>query len=309
MKKVMILLISLTISILLAACGAEPTATPSSSTLPAAPSTEAAAPREETLWTGVLYADFSYGTTGMEDELVREYPFEYSGEPKTAEELAAELSDLTGLDFFISAREGADGLAVDWAADSTLIAGLDDREQKEEFFFYDIDTLSWFMMDSLWQTLRDNLETENIYYTMNGGQELVLKEISSIRTFPSDIPYMGSPFYFAHSDIQGEEGGGPFAPTKGLWRLDGSLETASIEMDGLGGFTMYYASGSIETIGYLDYVDEYGDGTLRYDMYTMEDELICGFSFDAEDQFHMGNGDGAVYILDPQLPEMPEAVG
>ena len=96
---------------------------------------------------------------------------------------------------------------MDWAADSTLVAGLDDREQKEEFFFFDYDSQCWFMMDSLWRTLTENLDAENIYYTMDGGQELVLENLSSsINTFPSDVPYMGSGFYAAHDDVRGDEG-------------------------------------------------------------------------------------------------------
>lgn len=54
-----------------------------------------------------------------------------------------------GIGFSIAAAPAPDGLAVDWAKDSTLVAGLDDRAQKEEFFMYDVESLSWFMMDSL----------------------------------------------------------------------------------------------------------------------------------------------------------------
>lgn len=144
----------------------------------------------------VLYAVFS-----AED--VREYPIEYTGAQKTAEELADELSELTGLDFIITISKNSDGWIVDWSADSTLVAGLHDREQKEEFFFFDQDTLSWFMMDSLWRTLTENLDTENIYYTMDGGKELVFTELYPVSEFPSDVPYMGSEFYYAHTDVQG----------------------------------------------------------------------------------------------------------
>ena len=155
---------------------------------------------EESIRTDILYAVFG-------DEDVREYPIEYSGAKKTAEELARELSDLTGMDFTITASKTDDGLIVDWAADSTLTAGRDDREQKEDFRFYDYDSMSWFMMDSLWRTLTENLDAENIYYTMDGGQELVLENLSSsINTFPSDVPYMGSGFYAAHDDVRGDEG-------------------------------------------------------------------------------------------------------
>ena len=110
-------------------------------------------------------------------EDVREYPIEYTGSKKTADELADELSKLIGPDFSITASETDDGLIVDWAHDSTLIAGLDNREQKQEFFFFDNITLSWFMMDSLCRTLTENLGVENIYYTMNGGEKLVVYEM------------------------------------------------------------------------------------------------------------------------------------
>ena len=295
MKKLSIILASAMLACLLTACG---NAQPSDVTVTleleetsqsTAESTQSAA---ENTQTDILYAYF-----GAED--VREYPIEYTGDKKNAEELANELSALTGLDFNITSDKVDDGLTVDWAADSTLVAGLDDRVQKDEFFFFDHDTLSWFMMDSLWRTLTENLDTENIYYTMNGGEELVFDELYPVREFPSDVPYMGSDFYFAHSDVQGDEDN-LYARTEGLWRLYGATDTASIEMDGLGGFTMYYASGSVEASGYLECVDEYEDGNYRYDFYKIDGEFIGGFYFDSDTQFHIGNDDGAVYILDTQ---------
>ena len=148
---------------------------------------------EESIRTDILYAVFG-------DEDVREYPIEYSGAKKTAEELARELSDLTGMDFTITASKTDDGLIVDWAADSTLIAGRDDREQKEDFRFYDYDSMSWFMMDSLWRTLTANLDAENIFYTMDSGRNLVLEKMSPAITIPADAPYMGSTFYLSHDE-------------------------------------------------------------------------------------------------------------
>ena len=181
---------------LLAACGStSPSDEPASSK--AVEPTQSVSEAESTR-IDVLYAVFS-----AED--VKEYPIEYTGAKKTAEELAHELSELTGLDFIITASKADDGWIVDWAADSTLVAGLDDREQKEEFFFFDQDSLCWFMMDSLWRTLTENLDAENIYYTMDGGQELVFEELYSVNEFPYDIPYMGSEFYYAHADVRGDE--------------------------------------------------------------------------------------------------------
>ena len=256
---------------------------PNESTLPGA---------EESAQTDILYAVF-----GADN--VKEYPIEYTGAQKTAEELAQELSKLTGLDFNITASKTDDGWVVDWAAGSSLIAGLDNREQKEEFFFFDCDSLNWFMMDSLWQTLTTNLNAENIYYTMDGGTELTFEELYPVNEFPSDIPYMGSEFYFAHSDVRGDDEN-YYACTKGLWRLDGAADAASIEMDGLGGFAMYYADGAVEDTGYLECGDELNNGCLRYDMYNVEGEFIVGFYFDSDTQFHLVNEAVSVYLLDTQ---------
>ena len=135
------------------------------------------------------------------------------------------------------------------------------------------------------------------YYTMDGDKELAFEELYPVNEFPSDIPYMGSEFYFAHADVRGDEET-PYARTRGLWRLDGMTDTDSIEMDGLGGFTMYHASGSVEAAGYLECIDEYENGDFRYDLYTAEGELIVSFYFDSDTQFHLGNDDRSVYLLD-----------
>ncbi len=292
MKRTRFLVVIAMVLCLLAACGGSPATPTEPATQPPQTQPTDSAPT----WTAVLYADFSCGST--EAESIKEYPMEYTGSQKSAQELAQELSLLTGLDFAITVSQVSDGLTVDWAADSTLVAGLDDREQKEEFFFYDIHTLRWFMMDSLWRTLTGNLDVENVYYTMGGGRELSFEELSPVTTFPADIPYMGSGFYYAHSDDVGDDFTEALAATQGLWRLDGAPDTATIEMDGNGSFTMYFADGTIDTIGYLGCEDEYGDGSFRYDMYTQEGEWICGFYFDSPTQFHMGNSEGTVYILD-----------
>ncbi|MGN1410698.1 MAG: hypothetical protein ACI4XJ_11070 [Eubacteriales bacterium] len=243
---------------------------------------------EESTHTDVLYAVFSSAD-------VREYPIEYTGAKKTAEELADALSELVGLDFSITARETDDGLIVDWAADSTLIAGLDNREQKQEFFFFDNVTLSWFMMDSLCRTLTENLGVENIYYTMKGGEKLVVYELYPVNEFDSDIPYTGSDSYGVNSGVQDEEVG--FLDTKGTWKLDGEEDTASIDMDGIGNFIMYYADKSVEASGYLGYTGM-GNGELQYDCYTSEGEFIVSFCFDSWTQIHLVNDAGSVYKLD-----------
>ena len=287
------------ICINLTACGGTPVETNSSTstTTSEATTTTTSEATTTTATTTTTQTDILYAVFGADN--VKEYPIEYTGAQKTAEELAQELSKLTGLDFNITASKTDDGWVVDWAADSSLIAGLDNREQKEEFFFFDCDSLNWFMMDSLWRTLTENLNAENIYYTMDGGKELTFEELYPVNEFPSDIPYMGSEFYFAHSDVRGDDEN-YYACTKGLWRLDGAADAASIEMDGLGGFAMYYADGAVEATGYLECGDELNNGCLRYDMYNVEGEFIVGFYFDSDTQFHLVNEAVSVYLLDTQ---------
>ena len=149
--------------------------------------------------TAVLYTNM---TTGSDSPDIRAHQWEYSGE-LNAKVLADGLSELTGLDFVITVSNVNDGLSIDWAANSTLLANLGAREQKEDFRFSDADSMRWFMMDSLWLTLTKNLKVENIYYTMNGGKDLAFDELYPVQTFPPDLPYMGSAFFFAHADGQG----------------------------------------------------------------------------------------------------------
>ncbi len=101
MKKLSIFFTLAMLICLLAACGsASPSDAPVSSK-PAESSQSAA----ESTQTDILYAVFS-----AED--VKEYPIEYTGAQKTAEELANELSELTGLENVYMDQIGAFG-AVD----------------------------------------------------------------------------------------------------------------------------------------------------------------------------------------------------
>lgn len=150
---------------------------------------------------------FTNMTTGNSDPDIKQHEWFYTGE-LTYDQLAAGLSEITGLDFSVSIKEVADGLAVAWKPDSTLIANLGDQEQKEEFFFFDVDSMRWFMLDSLWLTLTGNFEVENVYYTDSEGQNLVIPGLYLIEEFPADLPYMGSAFFAAHSDGAGNLGYG-----------------------------------------------------------------------------------------------------
>ena len=61
---------------------------------------------DEIAQTDILYAVFNAQT-------IQEYSIEYTGAKKNAKELAAELTELTGLDFTITVSETDDGLIVD----------------------------------------------------------------------------------------------------------------------------------------------------------------------------------------------------
>jgi hypothetical protein len=146
-----------------------------------------------------LIVDFSCGS---DQENPQTYELGYDGE-LTPEKLAEGLTKLTGLDFRADFVRTEMGIEVMWANDSTLIAGLGDREQLDEFYFCDVDSLRWFMMDSLHNPLVKNLGEENVYYVAEGGAELAFDELSLTKSFPLGIPFMGSAFYAAHVDGRG----------------------------------------------------------------------------------------------------------
>jgi len=153
-----------------------------------------------------VIADMSRGTNN--EDLIKWQTY-YSYQEITAENLIDTLSSWTGLDFKVTVSYNDDNnMIIDWAADSTLVTGLDDREQKEEFRMYDNDSMRWFMMDSMWQTMTRFNGGADIYYTMDGGKELQFDELDLGTTFDINIPYMGSAFYYAHADVKGDDGSG-----------------------------------------------------------------------------------------------------
>ena len=111
------------ICINLTACGGTPVETNSSTstTTSETTTTTTSEATTATATTTTTQTDILYAVFGADS--VKEYPIEYTGDKKGAEELAQELSKLTGLDFNITASKTDDGLRVDWAADSSLIAG------------------------------------------------------------------------------------------------------------------------------------------------------------------------------------------
>jgi hypothetical protein len=163
----------------------------------------------------ILCADFSNGSSaGTVEENPIALPFE--SEPAAPSQIAFALADglkeWTGLDFNVNDVSFPDeeSIIVDWSKDSTLIAGLDEREFKEGFRFDDAVSLNWFMMDSLATTLKRNMEVTTVYY-QSEGQPLTFTNPEDMAgqglpVLPIDQPYEGSVFFVSHAGGMGEEG-------------------------------------------------------------------------------------------------------
>lgn len=162
----------------------------------------------------ILYADFANGfSIGAIREKQITLPVETeSASPSViAFALAGGLSEWTGLDFTLNdvSFPTDESITVDWSKASTLIAGLDDREFKEGFHFYDAVSLNWFMMDSLATTLKRNMEVTNVYY-QSEAQPVTFPNPVDMATqglplLPIDQPYEGSVFFLSHAGGQGED--------------------------------------------------------------------------------------------------------
>ncbi|MGI6694663.1 MAG: hypothetical protein ACOX6O_00270 [Christensenellales bacterium] len=162
-----------------------------------------------------LYADFSNGfPNGAIEHKQITLPVE--NEPVSqsliALALADGLSEWTGLDFTLNNVSFPDdeSIIVDWSKDSTLIAGMDNREWKEGFHFYDAVSLNWFMMDSLATTIKRNMEVTTVYYQSEGlpvtfpnPEDMATQGLPEL---PIDQPYEGSAFFLSRVGDKGEDG-------------------------------------------------------------------------------------------------------
>ena len=208
MKKILVLLIASVLLLGLAACGGGEDKEESTTAAAQGQTTteEATAPAGEAgILTLVAVFNAGEGEEGRKD-----YPVEfddYEGDGYSVWEMSIALSELTGLNFnLLDVAEDSAGMTVTWAPESTLF-GMGDSEQKEEFFFFDYDSMAWFMLDSLCQTIVRNIPAmaeKDIFYAMEGGGGLVLENLSPPMDFTLETPYMGSAFYFAHADGRGD---------------------------------------------------------------------------------------------------------
>lgn len=120
---------------------------------------------------------------------ILEHDFGYVDGSLTAERIAEALSALTGLNFEITSQYDAENniLRIDWAPSSSLALGEPADPQLEEFFFYEADSLRWFMLNSLSRTIRENIGEVDIFYTVNGEDLNTLG--LSVAVFSSEVDY------------------------------------------------------------------------------------------------------------------------
>lgn len=225
MKRSISLVTALILALVLCACGGAGNPDASSTQSVASQSSAASQPSAASQAQGgrgdlipddgdgfVLIADFSGGSPEAFTE-EKEIPLPPREDMPPSDALVAfyladALTEWTGLDFTLNdVSFSEDSITVDWSADSTLIAGLDDREQKEEFHFFDAVSLNWFMMDSLAETLKRNFDVATVYYCSDGGPVTFLNPEDmawqGLPELPADQPYEGSAFFVAHADTKG----------------------------------------------------------------------------------------------------------
>ncbi|WMJ83773.1 hypothetical protein ACS3UN_11985 [Oscillospiraceae bacterium LTW-04] len=256
MKKSILLVsvIALVLALVLCACGGTTPTTPSSTSESTTESSSKSTSSTQATQTKVtLYADFSAGSADAESmELIKSNEQTVSGD-LTVEVLAQQLSEWTGLDFTITSAElSGDSVTVDWAANATLVAGLDERGQKEEFHFYDAESLNWFMMDSLARTIKENLKVSTVYYSMDGGKPIALEDMTGLKELPVEQPYEGSAFFFAHVDNKGDDEVGQFT-----YRDEENQLLLSYPND-------FSADAAVDENGDISFASQQGDSALSY---------------------------------------------
>ncbi len=92
-----------------------------------------------------------------------------------------------------------------------------------------------------------------------------------------------------------------FSSIDGDWYIDGDPDAAHISISSSGRFNAYYADGSIENMGYVQYErDEIDDAvSYWYVLYTDDDEIYMVFMDDGSERkldFYVGNGDPVHYV-------------
>lgn len=272
--------------LLLTGCGATGTAGGKAST-------ETAQATAEPTQSVTLYMDF---TNGGAEQSVQQVTYEYTGK-LSPEVLIQGLSDTSGLDFFADVTQTDQAITVDWKANSTLLQGLDERVQKDGYFFYDTQSLDWFMLDSMWQTLSKNYNTTEIYYTMDGGQKLDVPELWPISSFETARAYAGSNHYF--SDTEGGDGMNAEQrdrAEKFCTAYFGGLQGEILYTGNAGPYAQYSFTGADGTVGALEYHQKDDTNTLLF--VTVKNDEVVSYTVSFGEEITLKDGDGNTYTAD-----------
>jgi hypothetical protein len=135
--------------------------------------------------TGTLYGPYS-------DEYILEMDFGYEAGTCTPAKIADALSAWTGLNYDITYTADEEAVYIDWTASSSLATGQPAEEQLEDFTFYDAYTLRWFMLNSMASTVLANMDVQDVYYSVDGGD---LNDLELDQDFNPA---------FAFNDLEGE---------------------------------------------------------------------------------------------------------
>lgn len=175
MKKIIAILLSALILISLSACAEEKTEEQTTD------KTEVHTEHPDRI-TGMIYGVFS-------DDYTKNLSTEFSanGGVVTVERIAAGLTGWTGLKFRVSVVTDEENkkITVDWLEESSLYTGAMPDPQHEEFVFKDETEIRVFMLNSLCQSIMNNLGDYDIYYTLCG------EDISSLglASITSETPF------------------------------------------------------------------------------------------------------------------------
>ena len=168
MKKVLLIGLAIILALAVTACeissdNSAVSSSPSVSPV-ASPSPEVTPSAEPNMMVGTLCAVFS-----ADD--IREVDFGYEEGMLTPIDIADALSDLTGLNFKMDYEidPANNTVTVDWAETSSLATGQPPEIQDEDYFFFDVVSLRWFMLNSMCTSIRENLGDMDVFYSVNGG--------------------------------------------------------------------------------------------------------------------------------------------
>ncbi len=222
-----------------------------------------------------IYFDFS--SMRLDEPKYSEARIHYAA-PLTAEIIVQELTNHTGLNFSINSVtvKNSTSVFVDWADDATLITNTGYSALKPDFSeINSSEAMRWFMLDTLWMSLKDNFEIDYLYFTMNGGEVLKLNDFNPSLNFDFTQPYTGNPYNYDYSHIGDPEG------------------TPAIKED-----TSFTFNEDVLTYGGVDYpLDEPSVKVAQISQaYDVGDDIVLmGYSINGNKFYHVFNKDKKSY--------------